>query len=71
MANRCTRTWPCKTLFDTEATRVTILQKLDELGFGYPTGRCLHFYYADHGSMVDDQFFFIPTENLRLYDRAA
>lgn len=56
------------TLFDTEATRVNILQKLDELAAVIQPEDVFIFYYAGHGSMVDDQFFFIPTENLRLYD---
>jgi len=29
------------------------------------------FYYAGHGSMVDDKFYFIPTESLRLYDASS
>lgn len=56
------------TLYDGEATRTGILNKLDELSAKINQEDVFIFYYAGHGSMVDDQFFFIPTESLRLYD---
>jgi WD40 repeat protein len=56
------------TLYDQEASRTSILKKLDELSTKIQPEDVFIFYYAGHGSMVDNQFFFIPTESLRLYD---
>ncbi len=58
-------------LYDQEATRENLLQKLDELAAVIQPEDVFIFYYAGHGSMVDNQFFFIPTESVRLYDLAA
>lgn len=59
------------TLYDGEATRQKILQKLDELQHEIHPEDVFIFYYAGHGSMVDDKFYFIPTESLRLYDAGS
>lgn len=56
------------TLYDEDATRQKILKKLDELRDEIHPEDVFIFYYAGHGSMVDDKFYFIPTESLRLYD---
>jgi WD40 repeat protein len=56
------------TLYDTEATRVNILKALDEISTKVHQEDVFIFYYAGHGSMVDNQFFFIPSESSRLYD---
>lgn len=56
------------TLYDEQATRTAILNKLDELAAKIRQDDVFIFYYAGHGSMVDDRFFFIPSESLRLYD---
>lgn len=56
------------TLYDEEATRENILRTLDEMAAKIHQEDVFIFYYAGHGSMVDDQFFFIPTGSLRLYD---
>ena len=56
------------TLYDTEASRDNILNKLDDLAGKIQQEDVFIFYYAGHGSMVDNQFFFIPAESLRLYD---
>lgn len=56
------------TLYDGEATRFGILNKLEELSTKIQQEDVFIFYYAGHGSMVEDRFFFIPTESLRLYD---
>lgn len=56
------------TLFDGEATRTSILSKMDELASKIQQEDVFIFYYAGHGSMVDDRFFFIPSESVRLYD---
>lgn len=59
------------TLFDAEASRENIIRKLEELSAKIHPEDVFIFYYAGHGSMVDDQFFFIPSESLRLYDLGA
>jgi WD40 repeat protein len=59
------------TLFDEQATRSAILAKLDELATKIQQEDVFIFYYAGHGSMVDDRFFFIPSESLRLYDLSS
>jgi WD40 repeat protein len=54
-------------LYDKEATRSNILSMLDELaGIAEPQD-VLVFFYAGHGSMVENKFFFIPTESVTLY----
>ncbi|MBX2914194.1 MAG: caspase family protein [Cyclobacteriaceae bacterium] len=58
-------------LYDEEASRANILKKLDELAGKIHQEDVFIFYYAGHGSMVDNQFFFIPTESSRLYDLSA
>jgi WD40 repeat protein len=59
------------TLYDQEASKVSILKKLEELSAKIQPEDVFIFYYAGHGSMVDNQFFFIPTESLRLYDLSS
>ncbi|MBX2901152.1 MAG: caspase family protein [Cyclobacteriaceae bacterium] len=59
------------TLYDADASRANILKKLDELAGKIHQEDVFIFYYAGHGSMVDNQFFFIPTESSRLYDLSA
>jgi WD40 repeat protein len=59
------------TLYDTEASRVNILKALDEISTKVHQEDVFIFYYAGHGSMVDNQFFFIPTESSRLYDYSS
>lgn len=59
------------TLYDQEASRVNILKKLDDLSAKIHPEDVFVFYYAGHGSMVDNQFYFIPTESLRLYDASS
>lgn len=58
-------------LFDEEANKTNILAKLDELKHKVQANDVLIFYYAGHGSMVENRFFFIPTECTRLYDLAS
>ena len=55
-------------LYDTEASKKNILAKLDELTLKINQEDVFIFFYAGHGSMVENRFFFIPTESLRLYD---
>lgn len=59
------------TLYDQEASRANILKKLDDLASKIHPEDVFVFYYAGHGSMVDNQFYFIPTESLRLYDASS
>jgi uncharacterized caspase-like protein len=59
------------TLYDQEASRNNILKKLDELAGKIHPEDVFVFYYAGHGSIVDNQFFFIPSETLRLYDLSS
>lgn len=59
------------TLYDQQATRFNILKKLDELALKIEQEDVFIFYYAGHGSMVDEKFYFIPTESLRLYDASS
>src|SRR5205085_2583802 len=59
------------TLYDEDATRDKILTKLDELAAHIHQEDVFIFYYAGHGSMVDNQFYFIPTESSRLYDAVS
>jgi len=54
-------------LYDYEATKDNILVKLSALSKVIKPQDVLVFYYAGHGSMVDNEFYFIPTENTRLY----
>jgi len=60
-----------RTLYDTDATREKILAQLDQLAGKINQEDVFIFYYAGHGSMVDDKFYFIPTESLRLYDASS
>jgi len=59
------------TLYDENATREQILKKLDELASIIHPEDVFIFYYAGHGSMVDNKFYFIPTESSRLYEVTA
>lgn len=58
-------------LYDAEATRTRILATLDDLAARVNPEDVFVFYYAGHGSMVDNRFYFIPTETSRLYDERA
>lgn len=57
-----------RTILDTEATKETILEALDELTEQVQAEDVFIFYYAGHGTMIDDNFYFVPTESKRLYD---
>lgn len=56
---------------DQDATRDNILTKLDELSQVIKPTDVFYFYYAGHGSMLNDKFYFIPTNCTRLYEEAA
>jgi WD40 repeat protein len=55
-------------LYDAQASRANILKAMDDLSAKINQEDVFIFYYAGHGSMVDNQFFFIPSESSRLYD---
>lgn len=55
-------------LFNEEATKENMLATLDEIAANARPQDVFFFYYAGHGSMVEGDFYFIPTENIRLYD---
>ncbi|MDW3211832.1 MAG: caspase family protein [Reichenbachiella sp.] len=55
-------------LFNEEATKANMLAMLDEIAVNARPQDVFFFYYAGHGSMVEGNFYFIPTENIRLYD---
>lgn len=55
-------------LYDEDASKANILQTLDKLAAQVKPEDVFIFYYAGHGSMADNRFFFIPSESIRLYD---
>jgi WD40 repeat protein len=54
-------------LYDSQATRENILEALDRLAEIVRPEDVFLFYYAGHGSMMENKFFFIPTESVSLY----
>jgi WD40 repeat protein len=54
-------------LYDGQATRENILETLDKLAETVRPEDVFLFYYAGHGSMMENKFFFIPTESVSLY----
>jgi WD40 repeat protein len=58
-------------LYDEQASKTNILKLLDELSASIASEDVFIFYYAGHGSMVDNQFFFVPAESVKLYDLKA
>jgi WD40 repeat protein len=58
-------------LFDIRASKRNILHTLDSLSNVIEPEDVFVFFYAGHGSMVDNQFYFIPSESSRLYDANA
>ena len=56
------------TLYNEEATKENILATLDQIVQNANPQDVFFFYYAGHGSMTDGNFYFIPTDNVRLYD---
>ncbi len=56
------------TLYDEQATKKSILDTLHVLAQNMASHDVFVFYYAGHGSMADDKFYFIPTDCARLFD---
>ena len=56
------------TLYDYDASRDNILQGIEDIASNAEPQDVFYMYYAGHGSVVDDQFYFIPSEVVRLYE---
>ncbi|MDH5603274.1 MAG: caspase family protein, partial [Cyclobacteriaceae bacterium] len=56
-------------LLNEKATKDNILQTLTELKDQISPNDVFYFYYAGHGSIVESEFYFIPFDNVRLYDK--
>ncbi|UII28119.1 caspase family protein [Fulvivirga maritima] len=56
-------------LIDEDASREKILATLDLLAKRAKPQDVLFFYYAGHGSMSDSEFYFIPSDNIKLYHK--
>ena len=57
-------------IFDKEATKESILRKIDELKNKISVNDVFVFYYAGHGSMVDGNFYLVSSGASRLYDNS-
>ncbi len=57
-------------LYDKEATKANILAAIDEIALKARPWDVLVFYYAGHGVMLDEKFYFIPSDCVRLFDVA-
>ncbi len=55
-------------LYDEQATRQAVLDTLEMLSKKIAPHDVFVFYYAGHGSMIDDKFYFITQECTRLFD---
>jgi len=58
-------------IFNTDATKANILGVLDILAQKITSNDVFYLYYAGHGSMVNDEFYFVPTESTRLYSETS
>ena len=58
-------------LYDADATKKNILDTLNKLESQINQNDVFLFFYAGHGSLVDNRFFFITTECTRLYDLSS
>lgn len=58
-----------KTLYNSDATKGNVLSALDSIVQTAKPEDVFTFYYAGHGSMVDNRYYFVTTENVRLYER--
>ncbi|GAB4237780.1 MAG: hypothetical protein Tsb0034_13130 [Ekhidna sp.] len=57
-------------VYDQEATKENILKKIESLKDQVAANDVFIFYYAGHGSMVDDVFYLVSSNASRLYDNA-
>ncbi len=58
-------------LYDANATKQAILDTLQKIVAKASSHDVFIFYYAGHGSMVDNKFYFIPTDCIRLFDQSS
>ncbi|MEP1095564.1 MAG: caspase family protein [Cyclobacteriaceae bacterium] len=58
-------------ILDEEATKANIIAKLQELSKKVRPTDVFYFFYAGHGSLVNEQFYFIPTDATRLYEESS
>jgi WD40 repeat protein len=58
------------TIYDTEATKERILAEIDSLSTRVKPEDVFIFYYAGHGGVHDGEFYFIPTDNVSLYQKS-
>ena len=56
-----------KVLIDQEGTKENILSAIDEIKNNITKEDVLYVYYAGHGGSFNDEFYFIPTECVSLY----
>ncbi len=56
---------------DEDATREKIIAKLVELSAVIKPTDVFYFFYAGHGSLLNENFYFIPTNSTRLYEEAG
>jgi uncharacterized caspase-like protein len=56
-------------LYDEAATRSNILKKFEEVIANAKLEDVFILFYAGHGTMVDEKFYFVPTESTRLYEK--
>ncbi|MEM6830467.1 MAG: caspase family protein, partial [Bacteroidota bacterium] len=55
-------------VFDQDATKEGILNKIQEIKDQISVNDVFIFYYAGHGSMIDDKFYLVSSNASRLYD---
>ena len=67
-ANELFKSIELTTLYDRDASAEKILSTLDALSGKIHPEDVFILYYAGHGSVTDNKFYFIPTGSIRLYD---
>ncbi|MCF6367059.1 MAG: caspase family protein [Bacteroidales bacterium] len=55
-------------LFDRNADKTNIINAVNEIAKNAKPQDVFIFYYAGHGSMIGNDFYFVPTDCIRLYD---
>lgn len=55
-------------LYDSEASKENIFAAIQEIASKAGPNDVFFMYYAGHGSLVEEQFYFIPSEVVRLYE---
>ena len=58
-------------ILNEEATKGNIVAQLKDLAGKVRPTDVFYFFYAGHGSLVNEQFYFIPTDAIRLYEEAS